>query len=35
VDEAGTARWIYESDTYRERARPESIFAAIEAMNGA
>jgi len=32
VDEAGIARWIYQSDTYRQRARPEAIFAAIDAL---
>ena len=30
VDETGTIRWIYQSDTYRERATPEEIFEAIE-----
>ncbi len=32
VDEGGRVRWIYQSDTYRQRARPESIFAAINRM---
>jgi peroxiredoxin len=30
VDAQGTVRWAYQSETYRERARPEDIFAAIE-----
>lgn len=34
VDSDGIVRWIYQSDTYRERARPEQIFTAIAAMNG-
>jgi len=34
VDSDGIVRWIYQSDTYRERARPEQIFAAIAAMTG-
>jgi len=29
VDEGGTIRWIYQSDTYRQRASPDEIFAAI------
>ena len=29
VDEAGKVRWTFQSDTFRERARPEDIFAAI------
>jgi peroxiredoxin len=33
VDRWGSARWIYESETYRQRAEPETIFAAIRAMN--
>jgi peroxiredoxin len=32
VDEAGLIRWTYQSDTYRERARPEEVFAAIEGL---
>jgi peroxiredoxin len=30
VDSEGIVRWTYESDTYRQRARPEDIFRAIE-----
>jgi len=30
VDEHGLVRWAFQSDTYRERARPETIFAAID-----
>ncbi len=33
VDEGGVVRWIYASDTYRQRARPEDVFAAIEALD--
>ena len=29
VDADGVVRWIFQSDTYRERARAEEIFAAI------
>ncbi len=29
VDADGVVRWIFHSDTYRERARAEEIFAAI------
>ena len=32
VDDQGIVRWAYRSDTYRQRARPEQIFAAIEEM---
>ena len=32
VDEEGIVRWLFQSDTYRERARPEQVFAAIEAL---
>ena len=32
VDGDGTVCWTYQSDTYRERARPDQIFAAIRAM---
>lgn len=32
VDEDGIVRWVYTSDTYRQRARPEDVFAAIDAM---
>jgi hypothetical protein len=27
-------RWIFQSDSYRERARAEEIFAAIAALRG-
>jgi len=30
VDADGVVRWIFQSDSYRERARAEEIFAAIE-----
>jgi hypothetical protein len=33
VDERGIVRWTYETDTYRQRARPDEIFRAIEAMD--
>jgi peroxiredoxin len=29
VDRDGVVRWIFQSDSYRERARAEEIFAAI------
>jgi peroxiredoxin len=29
VDAGGRVRWIFQSHTYRERARAEEIFAAI------
>jgi hypothetical protein len=29
VDAGGVVRWIFQSHTYRERARAEEIFAAI------
>ena len=32
VDAGGVVRWIFQSDTYRERARAEEIFAAIAAL---
>ena len=32
VDAAGIVRWTFQSDTYRERARPEDVFAAIGAL---
>jgi len=32
VDRDGTVRWLFQSDTYRERARPEQVFAAIDAL---
>ena len=34
VDQHGLIRWTYQSDTYRQRAEPEAVFAAIEAMTG-
>ena len=30
VDSEGVVRWIFQPGTYRERARAEEIFAAIE-----
>lgn len=30
VDADGVVRWIFHSETYRERARAEEIFGAIE-----
>jgi peroxiredoxin len=32
VDADGVVRWIFQSGTYRERARAEEIFAAIAAL---
>ena len=32
VDATGTVRWTFQSDTYRERARPEDVFAALAAL---
>ncbi len=32
VDGRGVVRWVFQGQTYRERARPEDIFAAIEAL---
>ena len=32
VDGRGIVRWTFQSDTYRERARPEAIFAALETL---
>jgi peroxiredoxin len=34
VDADGLVRWIYQSDTYRQRARPEEVLAAIAALDG-
>ena len=34
VDSDGTVRWIFQSDAYRERARAEEIFAAIDGLRG-
>ena len=33
VDERGIVRWTFQSDTYRERARPDEIFRAIAALH--
>ena len=33
VDSKGIVRWTYETETYRQRARPEDIFRAIEQLN--
>ena len=30
VDSKGIVRWTFETETYRQRARPEDIFHAIE-----
>jgi peroxiredoxin len=35
VDRDGIVRWTFQSDTYRERARPEDVFAAIAALPAA
>lgn len=35
VDAEGTVRWTFQSDTYRQRARPEDVFAAIAALPAA
>ncbi len=35
VDAAGVVRWIFQSSSYRERARAEEIFAAIEELGEA
>jgi peroxiredoxin len=32
VDERGIVRWTFQSDTYRERARPEEVFAALASL---
>jgi peroxiredoxin len=34
VDGRGTVRWVFQSDTYRERARPEDVFAALGSLRG-
>jgi hypothetical protein len=34
VDADGKVRWIYQSDTYRQRARPKEVLAAIAALDG-
>lgn len=33
VDGRGVVRWTYETETYRQRARPEEIFQAIEQLS--
>ncbi len=33
VDERGIVRWSFQSDTFRERARPDEIFRAIAALD--
>lgn len=33
VDARGTVRWIFQSDTYRQRARPQQVFQAIAALD--
>jgi peroxiredoxin len=33
VDGDGVVRWIFQSSTYRERARAEAIFEAIEELH--
>ena len=30
VDGRGIVRWTFQSDTYRERARPDQVFRALE-----
>jgi peroxiredoxin len=35
VDAGGVVRWVFQSGTYRERARAEEIFDAIEALREA
>ena len=35
VDAGGVVRWIFQSESYRERARAEEIFAAIAALRRA
>ncbi len=32
VDGSGSVRWVYHSDTYRQRARPEEVFAALDGL---
>ena len=34
VDGRGIVRWTYETETYRQRARPEEIFEAIRQLDG-
>jgi peroxiredoxin len=33
VDGRGVVRWTYETETYRQRARPEEVFQAIEQLS--
>ncbi len=33
VDGDGIVRWTFQSDTYRERARPEDVFRALEQLD--
>ena len=33
VDRDGIVRWSFRSDTYRQRARPEDVFRAIEQLD--
>ncbi len=35
IDADGLVRWAYQSDTYRQRARPEAVFAAIAGLERA
>ena len=32
VDTSGRVQWTYQSSTYRERAKPDEIFAAIDSL---
>lgn len=32
VDGSGVVRWTFQSDTYRQRARPDEIFAALDGL---
>lgn len=32
VDDRGIVRWTYQSDTYRQRAHPDDIFAALASL---
>jgi len=34
VDGRGVVRWTYESETYRQRAKPQEIFEAILQLEG-
>jgi peroxiredoxin len=34
VDADGKVRWIYQSDSYRQRARAEEVLAALAALVG-